>query len=186
MRRTLAAAFAPLLALACAPVPKGAEDAEPNELPRGFLRDDIAKAAPPYGGEATTHVLAWIVRQDERPFRVESCLVLKVLKEDSDRGRYCLSHIYRHPSAAEPEWRLPPLWISPPDEVPIVTVEHFKRFHEKPTNKAVAGMLKDVQWSFEFPKGWQVVACGVCELDWERATGAKPTTFFARAEGERK
>lgn len=36
MRRALTAGFAPLLALACAPVPKGAET-EPNELPRGFL-----------------------------------------------------------------------------------------------------------------------------------------------------
>lgn len=179
MRRTLAVCFA--LAGCAAPVPKGADDAEPNELPRGFLRDDIARAAPPYGcDDARTHVLAWIVRQDERPLRVESCLVLKVLKEDSERGRYCLSHIYRHPNAAEPEWRLPPLWISPPGDVPIVTIEHFKRFKEKPTNKAVAGMLKDVQWSFAFEKGWQVIGCGVCEVAWERATGERPTKFFER------
>lgn len=119
-----------------------------------------------------------MVRQDDRPFRVESCLVLKVVKEGGEHGRYCLSHVYRHPCAAETEWRLPPMWISPPGVVPIVTVDYFKRFKEKPTNKGLAAMLKDVQWSFEFEKGWQVVACGVCELDWERATGEKPTTFF--------
>jgi hypothetical protein len=58
MRRALAAGFAltALVALAAraAPVPKGSEGAEPNELPRGFPRDEIAKAAPPYGGEART------------------------------------------------------------------------------------------------------------------------------------
>lgn len=183
MRRALAGCCAALLVACAAPVPKGSDDAEPNELPRGFVLDDIRKAAPPFGFDGTrTFVLAWLVRQDDRPFRVESCLVLKVLKADEggEHGRYCLSHLYRHPGSAEPEWRLPPLWISPPNQLPVVTIEHFRRFKEKPTNKIISALLKDVQWSFAFERGWQVVGCGVCELEWECATGERPTKFFER------
>ncbi len=64
--------------------------------------------------------------------------------------------------------------------MPVVTIDHFKRLREKPTNKVIAGTLNDVQRSFAFEKGWRVVSCGVCESDWERATGEKPTTFFER------
>src|SRR5262249_795195 len=58
--------------------------AVPNELPRSWSLGEIAAQTPPYGTGGRVYVLAWKVVEDDRPLRVESCLVLKVL--DADDG----------------------------------------------------------------------------------------------------
>ena len=170
---------------AAAPVPNGArpKDAAPSELPRGWDLAEIEEAAPPYGAGGRVSVLAWKVVEDDRPLRVETCLVLKDLGGEAKDRRWCLAHLYRHPLDKDPAWRLPPVWVSPPAPLgpeKAVVVDHFKRLKAKPGNKDVYDALGDVQWRFELEKGWKLVGCGVCEKTWEAATGERPTRFFER------
>jgi hypothetical protein len=157
----------------------------PNELPRSWSLDEIAKEAPPYRAEGRVYVLAWKVVEDDRPLRIESCLVLKVLDGESDTGRWCLAHLYRHPADAKPEWKLSFTHVSGKRGTkyfPGLDLLHVKRFKEKPGNKEVYGALgfEEVNWTFELAKRWKVIGCGICERSWKDAVGEKPTRFFGR------
>lgn len=91
---------------------KTATQSIPNELPRSWSMDEIVEATPPYGVKNPVYVLAWKAVEDDREMRVESCLVLKVLDKDDEHGRWCLAHLYRHPNADKPEWRLSMIHVS--------------------------------------------------------------------------
>jgi hypothetical protein len=60
--------------------------------------------------------------------------------------------------------------------------DHVTRFDKRPGNQELyaAFSYEGVNWSFERPKGWKIVSCGVCERTWQEAIGEKPTQFFAR------
>src|SRR5262245_2458199 len=150
----------------------------PNELPPAWRLEEIEKATPPYGAGGRVYVLAWKVKEDDRPLRVETCLVLKDLGGEDEHGRWCLAHLYRHPLGKDNTWRLPPLWVSPPaplgPEKPV-DIDHAKRLKTKPGNKDIYDSLKEVQWQFALDKDWKLVGCAVCERAWEAATGEKPT-----------
>lgn len=190
MRRSLFVCVVSLLAaMRFGPVPalsRGpAEDTVPNELPRSWDIKEIEKAAPPYGdgGGDRVFVLAWKIIEDDRPLRVETCLVLKELGAESKTGRWCLSHLYRHPLDKDNTWRLPPIWVSPPPPLgpeKAVAIDHLKRFKEKPGNKLIYDSLKEVQWSFTLDDDWKLVSCGVCERAWEASIGEKPSRFFGK------
>jgi hypothetical protein len=157
----------------------------PDALPRSWSLEEISKAAPPYGAEGRVYVLAWTVVEDSRPLRVESCLVLKILNEESENGRWCLAHLYRHPVDQKAKWRLSLTHVSgEPGTKYFLGVDlfHAKRFDEKPGNKELYAALafEEVNWNFELEKGWTVVGCGVCERSWQEAVGEKPTRFFKR------
>ena len=174
-------------ALACAaaaPVPEDTlteEQKRSLELPRSWDLRDIADEAPPYGAGGKVYVLAWVIKEDARPLRVESCLVLKDLGKESEAGRWCLSHLYRHPHGRDNTWTLPPLWVSPPaplgPEKPVA-ISHLKRLKTKPTNKDLDAAAKEVQWRFGVDGDWKIVSCAVCERNWFAATGEKPVQFF--------
>jgi hypothetical protein len=153
------------------------------ELPRTWELGEIADATPPYKTEGKVYVLAWQVREDDRPLRVESCLVLKVLEEPREHGHWSLAHLYRHPFGRDNVWTLPPLWVSPPPPLgpaEPVAIDHMKRFKSRPTNKDIYDSLKDVQWRFDLEPGWRWVGCAVCERNWEAAIDEKPTRFFGK------
>jgi hypothetical protein len=159
------------------------KDSVANELPRGWSLEEIEKATPPYGADGRIYVLAWKVVQDDRPLRVETCLVLKELTKESEHGRWCLAHLYRHPLEKDNTWRLPTLWVSPlPPLGPSkpVVIDHAKRFKKKPGNKEIYDSLKEVQWQFALDKDWKLVSCAVCERNWEAAIGEKATRFFGK------
>ncbi len=162
------------------PVPKELPRASDNELPRAWDLAEIERATPPYGAGGTVYVLAWKVEEDNRPLRVETCLVLKDLGEDNEHGRWCLAHLYRHPLDKDRTWQCP-FWVSPPPpfgpEKPA-TIDYAKRFKTKPKNKDIYESLKDVQWQFALEKDWKLVGCAVSERTWEAAIGEKPTRFF--------
>ncbi|MBX9623949.1 MAG: hypothetical protein K2X82_09090 [Gemmataceae bacterium] len=165
-----------------APVPPPSDaTVRSAELPRGWDLKEIEEATPPYGAAGTVHVLAWLVQVDDRPLRVETCLVLKDLGRESEHGRWCLAHLYRHPLGEDNTWRLPLPWVSPPPplgpEEPVA-ISHAKRFKTRPKNKDVYTSLGDLRWRFNVDKGWKLVSCAVCERNWEAAVGEKPTRFF--------
>jgi hypothetical protein len=159
----------------------------PNELPRSWSLEEIAKETPPYRTKGRVYVLAWKVVEDERPLRVESCLALRVL--DKNEG-YCLVHLYRHPAQKKPDWQVGMTHVTGKEGTkyfPGLDIMHIKRFKSRPTNKElyVALSFEKVNWSFEFQEGWKLVSCGVCEKSWLEAIGEKPNHFFARtARGE--
>src|SRR5262245_43512227 len=70
----------------------------PDKLPDSWNLEEIAERTLPYGHKGTegVYVLAWQI-QDRKGWKLESCLVMRVLEEDDGRGRWCLTHLYRHP-----------------------------------------------------------------------------------------
>ena len=158
-----------------------------SDLPRSWKLKEIEKDTPPYGAEGKIYVLAWKIIEDERPLRVESCLVLKVLPEEDERGRWCLAQLYRHPLSKDSQWHLSMAHLSGERGTkyfPGLEVLHAKRFKSRPDNKAIYGSLslEDVGWTFDLDKEWKFVGCGVCEDAWQAAIGEKPTKFFATAK----
>ena len=164
------------------PIKPVTSKAVPNELPRSWSIEEIGKESPPYGAEGRVYVLAWQILEDDRPMRVESCLVLQIFEKEQE---YTLSHLYRHPDAKKPEWQLSMTHVSGEKGTkyyPGLWLFHAKRFKARPTNKDIyrALSMEEVNWRFELEKGWRFVGCGVCEKSWEEAIGERPTRFFGR------
>jgi hypothetical protein len=160
---------------------------EPNSeqagLPAGWKLAEIEKEMPPYGADGKVYVLAWKIAEDDRPLRVESCLVLKVLPGESDEGRWCLAHLYRHPLAKEPKWELSMTHVTGEPGTkyfPGLDIHHVERLKARPNNKAIYAALgfEQVNWQFTLEDDWKLVGCGVCEDAWQSAIGEKPTKFF--------
>jgi hypothetical protein len=171
-----------LLLATCAAWPADCprEKSVPNELPRSWSLEEVAKATPPYGVKGRVYVLAWRIQEDERPLRVESCLVLRVLEKNKG---YCLAHLHRHPADKNPKWDLSISHVSGEKGTkywPGLWIMHAKSFKNRPGNKEVYAALswENVDWRFDLNKGWKIVSCGVCEKSWLEATGEKPTKFF--------
>jgi hypothetical protein len=156
----------------------------PNEVPRSWSRKEIHEAAlPPASGAA--YVLAWQIVEDERPLRVESCLVLTLTKNEKGKQVWCLTHLYRHPAEEKPRWRLSMSHLTGAKGTkywPGLWLWHYKQFNSRPSNKEVYAALspEEVNWSFTLDTGWRYVSCGVCEKTWQAALGEKPTRFFGR------
>jgi hypothetical protein len=175
------------LLLACAAWSAGwpPKESSLDELPKSWDADEIAEQTPPYAAEGRVYVLAWKVEGDDRPFRVESCLVLKVLQEDDGYGRWCLAHLYRHPAEDRPQWRLATTHFSGAKGTkywPDLEVFHAKRFKDRPGNKEVYASLsrEEVGWRFEAEAGMKLLRGGTCEKNWQAALGEKPTRFVGK------
>jgi hypothetical protein len=176
------AAVALVVASTVSPASPPREQPVPNELPRSWNFEEIAKKTPPYGDQGRVYVLAWKVEEDGRPFRVESCLVLKVIE---DKEGYLLAHLYRHPNDEEPKWDLSTLHVSGEKGTkyfPGLEIHHDKKFKDRPRNKDIYDSLsiEELGWSFAQESDWKFVSCCVCEKSWEEAVGEKPTRFFGR------
>jgi len=163
-------------------------NAEQSGLPAGWKLAEIAKEMPPYGAEGKIFVLAWMIKEDDRPLRVETCLVLKEMSEESEQGRWCLAQLYRHPNSKKPEWQLSSTHHSGGEPgtkyFAGLDILHAERFKKKPSSKTIYDALgwEQVNWTFELEKDWKLVGCGVCEDAWQTAIGEKPTKFFGAAK----
>lgn len=169
------------------PVSAAEPKSEQAGLPAGWKLTEIEKEMPPYGADGKVYVLAWKIAEDDRPLRVESCLVLKVLPDESEEGRWCLAHLYRHPLAKEPKWELSMTHVTGEPGTkyfPGLDIMHVERFKAKPNNKTIYGALdfELVNWKFELENDWKLVGCGVCEDAWQAAIGERPTKFFGAAK----
>jgi hypothetical protein len=172
-----------LLASAASSAQAPQQEPVPNELPRSWNLEDIARKTPPYGAKGRVYVLAWKIMEDDRPLRVESCLVLKVLDEEKGHRRWHLVHLCRHPTEKKPEWELSMIHVSGGKGTkyyPGLWIFHSKMLKDRPGNKDIYAALgdEDVGWSFGQEKGWRFVSCGVCEKTWQAAVGERPTRFF--------
>jgi hypothetical protein len=156
------------------PRPHGLLPLPASEIPPSWSLAEIQnRARPPYPGRV--HVLAWQIIEDDRPLRVEQCLVLKVLDQDDGSGRWCLSHLYRHPDDETPIWEL-----SQVCHYKAQRQIHSKRLKQPPSNETIYASLHDVAWKFDLDAGWKSVDCRVCEKTWLAAVGEKPNRFFKK------
>ena len=175
----------PLFAVLASLWPVSAQETDIlDDLPRSWDTQGTAKYFQPCGKNSPVclYILAWMVIEDDRPLRVESCLVLKV--RDKGEG-YWLGHLCRRPADKEPEWRLSTTYVIDGQETKYFRdrcITHAKIFKDKPSNKQLYDALKfeEVNWSFKQEKGWKFVSCGVCEKSWKQAIGEKPNQFFGQ------
>jgi hypothetical protein len=129
----------------------------PNELPDGWRLDEIDQATPPNGVRGTTYVLAWKIVEDERPLRVEECIVMKQLQESDRGGGWVLADLYRHPTLKN-EWRVATLTTSPdPTFKEPTEVRRWEIYEGRPNNKQVYAFLETVKWRLAADEGWKLV-----------------------------
>lgn len=189
LKSRLLTAVAVLWALGTASCRKPESKTSPHGIPSSWNLDEIARETPPYGYEGMkgVYVLAWAIREDDRPLKVEECVVMRVLEEDDGQGRWCLAHLWRQPDSRNAKWKLSTIHVSGAEGTkywPGMWIHHAVRFKTRPTNKELYASLADglegVRWSFELDPGWRYIDCGVCEQNWQTVTGEKPTQGFKR------
>jgi hypothetical protein len=166
MKRRIALSIGILLTLAIAVI-----------VWQGFFASDLVNELPPHwdldeivedNDKGRVLVLAWSILEDDRPLRLESCLVWRELE---DGKGYTLTHLSRSPSASNPNWRL---------LAPDGCVGRVKHFDKRPTNDEIYVALRyeGVEWTFEIRDSWNRARCHVCEQNWLEATGEPPRQYF--------
>jgi hypothetical protein len=154
------------------------------KLPDGWRLDAISRAVPgPDRNEdraklGTAHVLAWRVSQDDRPFTVEHCLVLKEFSRHGADRHWVLASIYRHTTD---EWHLSfvsSLMMTKGREMCCRTVRHCKSFDSPPRNKDVYAFMDEFDCGLAPGSGWKLVRGRVCTQTWRATIGEEPTRFF--------
>jgi hypothetical protein len=156
----------------------------PCGIPASWDLKAIEQVMPPYATPGRVHVLAWKVVEDDRPLRIESALVLKVMTEGKG-ARALLAHLYRWPKEKDPEWQLAQTHVTgEPGSVewPGLMLTHVKDFKTRPKNRDIYAALvpREVNWSFEREEGWKVLGSGICQAVWLEAIGENPTRSFGR------
>jgi hypothetical protein len=149
-----------------------------KEVPNAWRSEDIADAAPPRSDDGPTHVLAWKIIEDDRPLRLEYCLVLKELKNPTkDQGRWVISSLVRNPAKGK-EWNFVTIWISPDPEFknpPLIM--HVEELKARPKNAEIHRFVDKYGWILGAERDWKLIDGGVCEA-WEKVAGEKPTRPF--------
>lgn len=193
------------LALAAQPVgsPALARDKEP---PKEWDRKAMNKAMPHSWDGGPVQVLAWEVKEDDRPFRYTRALVVKKLDEATDKGeKWVLGALYY--DAKKKEWDQATLWLSPdPDGKTPPAMWGYGFYRDRPVRSVVMNFLKDRGWTFGEekargvtgggPERWivtRLIDGGVCGATWKAALGYTAPDLFAtppvapmpREKGER-
>jgi hypothetical protein len=140
--------------------------------------EDIADAAPPRSDDGATHVLAWKIIEDDRPLRVEYCLVLKEMKKPTkDQERWVIASLVRNPAKGK-EWNFVTIWITPDPELknpPFIM--HVEKFKDRPKNAEVYRFMDKFGWTLGADADWKLIDGGVCAA-WEKVVGEKPIRPF--------
>jgi uncharacterized protein (TIGR03067 family) len=149
-----------------------------REIPKAWRLEDIEDAAPPRSDAGPTHVLAWKIVEDDRPLRLEYCLVLKELKKPKkDKGQWVLASLVRNPAKGK-EWNFVTIWISPdPDFKNPPFIMHIEEYKDRPKNVEIYRFMDKYRWTLGSGDGWNLIDGGVCAA-WEKAVCEKPTRSF--------
>jgi hypothetical protein len=188
--------LASVVATACPPTIKpteadrvvvGADFADLNqELPSAWQLDAISEALPqPQGEQAAfpttdTAVLAWRVREDDRPFRVVECLALKRFEDSSAGRRWVLACLFE---ASPGVWHVGQVQYvtAPVNGKPshCVWVRHCRTYRSCPQNADIYAFMDDFDWSLTPTKGWRLLKGRVCTSTWRTVIGQEPTRLFS-------
>jgi hypothetical protein len=128
----------------------------------------ILKELVGYGKPQTATLLAFVSREDDRPWYVDDALLVLQLR----KGQWVLVHAVRNPrypknhKASSTAWLLHHVYDAP----------HVgdRYFDHRPTRPEVDQFLKENNWQFESDKLWRVVKRVVDEKAWQRVVGYKP------------
>ena len=158
------------------PLPKPDRESGADTLPSSWTARSRRPAAG-RGGRAF-YVLTWRVKEDDRPLRVESCLVLKDLGEDDGHGRWCLALLFRHPAAEDAAWRVPVNFPPPvPKGQPVAAAPESSTLEDRPGNAGVCKFLKQVRWQVTREEDWRLLGGAVRPRTWRADVGEKPPAF---------
>jgi hypothetical protein len=179
-----------------APVPAEKADAptlaRDKEPPKEWDRKAIAKAMPHSWDEGAVHILAWEIKEDDRPFRYTRCLVVKKLEKPTDKGeRWVLGALYY--DAKSKTWEQATLWLTPdPKGNTPPAIWGYEFYRERPVRSVVLNFLTERTWTFGYEKAWgisgdsparwivtQLVDGGVCASTWKSVLGYTAPDFFA-------
>lgn len=149
-----------------------------GRFPRDWNLAEIKTAAYPFG---ESKVLAWSIREDNRPLRVESCLVGNIAGEEKDEWRIIV--IYRHPLSDDKKWHLAMLHATYPKGHKFFPgLWHFgmELFDTQPSNKDVVSFLNrpTISWTFATEEKWHLLDSHISTDNWKWFTGELPSSKF--------
>ena len=99
---------------------------------------------------ATPRLVAWRIKEDDRPLYVESAIV-----EVHAGSRWGLAHIFRHPRDATPRgWEMAVVYDAP--QTPM------RSFEARPTEAEVDQFLTDTWWTGHPDSGFRTLSEGRC------------------------
>lgn len=149
-----------------------------KEIPKAWRFDDIADAAPPRSDAGPTYVLAWKIVEDDRPLRVEYCLVLKELKKPTkEQGRWVVASLARNPAKGR-EWNFETIWITPdPDFKNPPFIMYVEEYKNRPKNQDIHRFMDKYRWPLGADRDWKLIDGGVCAA-WEKVLREEPTRSF--------
>jgi hypothetical protein len=154
---------------------EGAETAPAAEdrLPDNWRVDDIVRAVVQDQVAVESHVLVWEIRQDRRPFRVETAIVW-VHTKDEGKDRWTLDLLFCHPLDRNQVRKANPIWHG----APRVNVRGTTRrkFDHPPQDDEIRRYLQIVGWKFAPRTGpdFTLIDGGVCAGAWKKVTGKEP------------
>ena len=124
-----------------------------------------------YEKAVAAHLLAFVSREDKRPWYVEDALLIL----ERPKGEWVLVHAVRNPRYPPELKRNPSPWS--PREVMDAPYVGDRTFKHRPTQKEMDQFLKDNEWQPESDKCWQVVQSEVDEVVWQRILGYNSPWF---------
>ncbi len=151
-----------------------------NELPEGWQLDDIERATPPNDVRGTAYVLAWKILDDDRPLRVEECLVLKHFDQPGRKATWTLASLYRQPRLRN-SWSVSELAAARDAGGGNDSPERdYDVYRSRPTNADVDAFREKVGWSLGAGDGFKLIDGRVCRRAWLDGIGEEPNIRFAR------
>jgi hypothetical protein len=168
----------------------GAVEQRPDEmlraaacLPEGWRLEEIARAALPPACPGATYVLAYKRIANDRPVRVDYCLVLTHLPDDGGE-RWDLIRLARNPGdrdARRAEWHRVEVHYMPYQGWPEgAWVWHMECFPKRPSSQAVYRFADLCGWKFTVDGDWRLLDAKVCEDTWRAIFGEGPSRDFCR------
>lgn len=148
-------------------------------FPKDWSLEEIAKAAHPSAVPGATHVLAWKCIEDDRPWRVEDCLVVCRLNEVD----WYLANVARNLGIKGREkWELVMVHMGPGYKGDPFGrwVMHIERYDKRPSNKDIYDFMDEHYWRLGAENGSKLVGGAVCKTTWEAVVKEKPTRDFKK------
>lgn len=126
-----------------------------------MISSDLGAGDRPPGSTAEARVLAWRIKEDERPLHGEEALVGVTVKPLAGPTRWLVLHVFRHPRsdyAAERRWRLA--------QIADTDVGGVVRFDAAPpTATDIEGLLARGAWA-DGLSGFRELSGGLCRDAW--------------------
>ncbi|PKL47131.1 MAG: hypothetical protein CVV42_14200 [Candidatus Riflebacteria bacterium HGW-Riflebacteria-2] len=115
------------------------------------------------GKEYTGYVLAWKVKEDNRPLLVEEVIVA------FERGKkWTLALVWKHPLSKESHRNKWNIFFTTRPQFGI------RNYNEKPTQTQLIEFLNECRWKFEKVRDWKILNVGINQEGWKDLTGQNP------------